>query len=115
MIMADGRLLWRVFDNLLSNICKYSLPETRAYISVEEKAGRTEIVLKNISRALLNTDVDELIERFVQGDTARSSEGSGLGLSIAQSLTQLQKGQFFIRVDGDLFKVIVSFARFIGQ
>ena len=115
MIMADGRLLWRVFDNLLSNICKYSLPETRAYISVEEKEGRTEIVLKNISRALLNTDVDELIERFVQGDTARSSEGSGLGLSIAQSLTQLQKGQFFIRVDGDLFKVIVSFARFIGQ
>ncbi len=109
MIFADGRLLWRVFDNLMNNICKYALPGTRVYLSAQRKEGQIEIVFRNISRFPLNISSNELVERFVRGDASRSTEGSGLGLSIAKSLTDLQGGDFELTVDGDLFKAIVRF------
>jgi len=108
-VFCDGRLLWRVFDNLLSNICKYSLPATRVYLSVVETDGKVQIAFKNISKYPLNISSDELTERFVRGDSSRSTEGSGLGLSIAKSLTELQKGKFELSIDGDLFKVVITF------
>jgi signal transduction histidine kinase len=108
-ILADGRLLWRVFDNLLNNICKYSQPHTRVYLDVEADGGEARISLKNISKYPLNMSPEELLERFARGDSARTTEGSGLGLSIAKSLTELQKGSFELSVDGDLFKVIIGF------
>ena len=109
MIKADGKLLWRVFDNLLSNICKYSLPGTRVYLSTECKDGRVTVSFKNISRYALDISSDELMERFVRGDSSRSTEGSGLGLSIARSLTTMQGGTFHISIDGDLFRADISF------
>ena len=108
-ILADGKLLWRVFDNLLSNICKYAMPGTRVYFTSEVQDGRVSISFKNISNYPLDITADELLERFVRGDSSRSTEGSGLGLSIAQSLTGLQKGSFDLVVDGDLFKANISF------
>ena len=108
-ILADGKLLWRVFDNLLSNICKYAMPGTRVYFTSEVLDERVQISFKNISNYPLDITADELMERFVRGDSSRSTEGSGLGLSIAQSLTSLQKGSFELIVDGDLFKANVSF------
>lgn len=108
-IWADGRLLWRVLDNLLSNICKYSLEHTRVYIQAEECDGRLHVTFKNISRDALNVPAEELMERFVRGDASRSAEGSGLGLSIARSLTELQGGQFALHIDGDLFKAELTF------
>ena len=109
-ICADGRLLWRVFDNLLSNICKYAHPDTRAYFDVSHLAGVTLISFKNISSQQLNIDPAELTERLIRGDSSRHTEGSGLGLSIAQSLTELQGGRFSTSIDGDLFKVNIEFA-----
>jgi len=109
IVMADGRLLWRVFDNLLGNICKYSQPGTRVYADISKNAGKVAITMKNISKYPLNITSDELMERFVRGDISRSTEGSGLGLSIAKSLTELQNGDFQISIDGDLFKVMISF------
>ncbi|MGE4484436.1 MAG: sensor histidine kinase [Oscillospiraceae bacterium] len=111
VILADGKLMWRVFDNLLNNICKYSLPKTRVYFDVAGSEGGVTVTLKNISRYPLSTTSDELVERFVRGDSSRMTEGSGLGLSIAKSLTELQKGSFSLSVDGDLFKVIIRFNR----
>jgi signal transduction histidine kinase len=98
-----------VFDNLLGNICKYAQPGTRVYISLMRDGGDAVISLKNISRYQLNITSDELMERFVRGDSSRNTEGSGLGLSIAQSLTNLMNGTMKISVDGDLFKVILRF------
>ena len=106
---ADGRLAWRVLSNLLSNAYKYALPGTRLYIDLMELDGKVLISLKNISREELNVSADELLERFVRGDTSRNTEGSGLGLNIAQSLMELQKGQLQLLVDGDLFKVTLVF------
>ncbi len=103
-VMADGRLLWRVLDNLLGNVVKYALPGTRVYVTAFRRGELVVIAVKNISRDALNIDADELMERFVRGDAARHSEGSGLGLNIAKSLTQLQHGEFRLTVDGDLFK-----------
>ena len=108
-IMADGKLLWRVFDNLLNNICKYAMGGTRVYLAVEEKDGRAAIAFKNISRYPLDISAEELKERFVRGDKSRHTEGNGLGLSIAQSLTQLQGGELELTVDGDFFKVVLLF------
>ncbi len=108
-VYADGRLLWRVFDNLLNNIVKYSQPGTRVYLDVGKSAGKAAVTLKNISKYPLNITTDELLERFVRGDSARTTEGSGLGLSIAKSLTELQRGSFDLSVDGDLFKVVIRF------
>ncbi|MFI3212326.1 MAG: HAMP domain-containing sensor histidine kinase [Eubacteriales bacterium] len=108
-IMADGRRLWRVLDNLLNNICKYAQENTRVYLNVEEKNGKAIISLKNISRYPLDISEEELMERFVRGDHSRHSEGNGLGLSIAESLTQLQGGTLSLTIDGDLFKVVLVF------
>ena len=108
-ILADGRRLWRVFDNLLNNICKYAQPDTRVYISLERIGHRAVITFRNISKDPLNISSDELMERFVRGDSSRNTEGSGLGLSIARSLTELQNGRLALSIDGDLFKAIVSF------
>lgn len=108
-IMADGRLLWRVFDNLLSNICKYSQPDTRAYLNLEKVNNQAVITFRNISKYPLNITSEELLERFVRGDSSRSTDGSGLGLSIAKSLVELQNGRLDLVIDGDLFKVIITF------
>ena len=110
-ILADGKLLWRVLDNLLGNVCKYAMPGTRVYLSSEVADGQVCITAKNVSRYPLNISADELTERFVRGDASRSTEGSGLGLSIAMSLTHLQKGTFQLSVDGDLFKARITFNR----
>lgn len=108
VIRADGRHLWRVFDNLMNNICKYSMPDTRVYVSAQKADERVKVVFKNISREELNIMPSELTERFVRGDKSRNTEGSGLGLSIAKSLVELQGGIFEIHIDGDLFKVTVT-------
>lgn len=109
-ILADGRRLWRVFDNLMNNICKYAQRGTRVYLTLEERDGQAVISFKNTSRAPLDIPAEELLERFVRGDAARGGEGNGLGLSIARSLTELQKGTLELTVDGDLFKVVLRFA-----
>ncbi|MBP3478063.1 MAG: sensor histidine kinase [Oscillospiraceae bacterium] len=108
-ILADGRRLWRVFDNLMNNICKYAQRGTRVYLTLEEQDGQAVISFKNISHEPLNLSTDELLERFVQGDSARKSDGNGLGLSIAKSLTELQNGSLELMTDGDLFKVVLRF------
>ena len=102
--MADGRLLWRVLDNLFNNVCKYALAGTRVYIDAGIEGNEAVISVKNISRDPLNVSADELMERFVRGDSSRHTEGSGLGLNIAQSLVNLMHGKFSLSVDGDLFK-----------
>lgn len=114
-ISADGRLLWRVIDNLLNNACKYSLPCTRVYLRLEEMANEAVITLKNISKEQLNMTSDELMERFVRGDSSRNTEGSGLGLSIAKSLMELQQARMEINIDGDLFKVVLRFNKIGGE
>ena len=108
-IQADGQLLSRVLGNLFSNICKYAMPGTRVYFESSANAGIVTITFKNISKYELNIPAEELMARFVRGDRSRHTEGSGLGLSIAQSLTELQGGSFRLEIDGDLFKAIVSF------
>ena len=108
-ILADGRRLWRVFDNLMNNICKYAQAGTRVYLTLEQENDSAVITFRNTSRDALNLSADEFMERFVRGDASRSSEGNGLGLSIAKSLTELQNGKFGLTVDGDLFKVVLSF------
>lgn len=110
-IMADGRHMWRIFDNLLNNICKYAQRGTRVYLDLTADALKAAVTFRNISATRLNISGDELTERFVRGDSSRNTEGSGLGLSIAQSLAQLQKGALDITVDGDLFKVVLRFDR----
>ena len=110
-IMADGRHMWRIFDNLLNNICKYAQRGTRVYLDLTADALKAAVTFRNISATRLNISGDELTERFVRGDSSRNTEGSGLGLSIAQSLAQLQNGALDITVDGDLFKVVLSFDR----
>ncbi len=109
MITADGRHLWRVFDNLLSNICKYSMPGTRVYLSAHREHGDAVLMFRNITATPLAVSADELTERFVRGDASRHTEGSGLGLAIADSLTRLQGGSLSLTVDGDLFKATVRF------
>lgn len=108
-IMADGRHLWRVLENLTGNVCKYSLPGTRVYMDLTVRDKKAVITFKNISKYPLNISGDELMERFVRGDTSRNTEGSGLGLSIARSLTELQGGDMHIDIDGDLFKAALEF------
>lgn len=108
-ISADNRHIWRIFDNIFNNIAKYAQPNTRVYIDVSPKSGTVEITFKNISKEKLNISGDELMERFVRGDSSRNTEGSGLGLSIAKSLAELQKGRCDVQIDGDLFKVTLTF------
>lgn len=109
IIRADGRRLWRVLENLYTNAFKYAQEGSRVYVDVKEEEDTAVFTMKNISEKPLNISPDELTERFVRGDVARTTEGSGLGLSIARSLTQLQNGQFKIIIDGDLFKAQVIF------
>jgi len=107
-VLADGRHLWRVFDNLMNNVCKYAMPASRVYLDAKASDGRAVITFRNISKFELNISADELMERFVRGDSSRNTEGSGLGLSIAKSLIELQNGTMTLVVDGDLFKVKIE-------
>lgn len=106
--IVDGQKLWRVFDNLISNILKYTLENTRVYISMTADDYQATITFKNITKYELGDNVDELIERFKRGDTSRHTEGSGLGLAISKSIIDLHDGTFEIDVDGDLFKVTIT-------
>lgn len=107
-VLADGRHMWRIIENLLSNVCKYAMPQTRVYVEVYEEKNAGYCTIKNISKDPLNIDPNELTQRFVRGDASRTTEGSGLGLAIAQSLAKIQGGQLDISIDGDLFKVTVK-------
>ena len=115
VIEADSRRIWRVIENLFNNICKYALEGTRIYIDIAEVpgAGQVELSIRNISRNPVMMSSDELTERFIRGDESRTTEGSGLGLSIAKNLTEAMRGKFEIVVDGDLFKVILTFPLFL--
>ncbi len=111
-IYADSRRMWRVVENLFNNICKYALEGTRVYIDLARENGRIRVSFKNISRQQMNIRPEELTERFIRGDFSRTTEGSGLGLSIAKSLVQVQGGTFEILLDGDLFKVVADFPEY---
>ena len=108
-IMADNRMLWRVFENLMNNICKYAQSDTRVYLSAQKVEGNAEITFKNVSKFALDVPPEELMERFVRGDLSRHTEGSGLGLSIVSSLMELQGGKLKLMTDGDLFKAMLVF------
>ncbi len=110
-LLCDSRYIWRILDNLLSNIVKYSLPGTRVYLDASAREERVALTFKNISRDPINVSGDELTERFVRGDASRNTEGSGLGLTIAGSLAALMDGDMAVAVDGDLFKVTLSFRK----
>ncbi len=111
-IFADSRRMWRVIENLFNNIYKYAMDGTRVYINLTLMNGKVEVSIKNISKQQMNIHADELTERFIRGDESRTTEGSGLGLSIAKSLIQVQGGSFEIYLDGDLFKVVISFPEY---
>lgn len=118
-IYADSRRIWRVMENLFNNICKYGMEYTRVYIDLlncqDEDGEKIVMILKNISNTPLNCNPDELTERFIRGDESRTTEGSGLGLSIAKNLVEIQNGQFEIQLDGDLFKVMITFSIYKDQ
>lgn len=107
-VRADGRLLWRVIENLLTNVSKYALPGSRVYVDILKRHEMIRLEMKNVSRDPLNIEPDELLERFQRGDRSRSTDGSGLGLTIARDLTTLMDGRFWIHIDGDLFKAVVE-------
>ncbi|MFR5113650.1 sensor histidine kinase [Turicibacter sanguinis] len=111
MISLDSERTFRVFENLISNMTKYAMARTRAYIDIVDDEEIVQIIFKNMSAEEINVNVDELVERFVRGDQSRHTEGSGLGLAIAKSFVELQGGQFVVQVDGDLFKVIITFSK----
>jgi len=108
-IMADGRRMWRIFDNLMNNVCKYAQPETRVYLAIEKSADNAVITFKNTSKEQLDISAEDLMERFTRGDHSRNTEGNGLGLSIAKSLAELQNGSLKLEIDGDLFKAVLRF------
>ena len=108
-ILADSRYMYRIVENLFSNISKYALENSRVYIDIIKKSNEVYIEMKNISKEKLNISAEELMQRFVRGDKSRTTEGSGLGISIAQNLTEIQKGVFNLKLDGDLFRVELIF------
>jgi len=108
-IMADSRRMWRIFDNLMNNICKYAQPNTRVYLSLEKEDDKAVFLFKNTSKEQLNISEEELMERFTRGDESRNTDGNGLGLSIAKSMAELQNGTLKIDIDGDLFKARLEF------
>ena len=110
-IRADGRRLWRVLENLFNNVAKYAMSNTRVYVDLLDLGNEIKFSIKNISEQRLNIDAKDLTERFIRGDISRSTEGSGLGLSIAKNLTEIQGGQFSIYLDGDLFRVTITFPK----
>ena len=111
-IFADSRRMWRIAENIFNNICKYALEGTRVYIDLEKREEKIGVSFKNISKQQMNISPDELTERFIRGDSSRSTEGSGLGLSITKSLIQAQGGSFEIFLDGDLFKITMEFPEY---
>lgn len=111
VVHVDGRRMWRVLENIFGNAAKYAMPGTRVYADLKLEEDTVDLSLKNVSEHQLNISTDELTERFIRGDLSRSSEGSGLGLSIAQSLTTMQGGTFNLYLDGDLFRVNIRFPR----
>lgn len=110
-IRADGRRLWRVLENLFNNVAKYAMPNTRVYVDLLDLGNEIKFSIKNISEQRLNIDAKDLTERFIRGDISRSTEGSGLGLSIAKNLTEIQGGKFSVYLDGDLFRVTITFPK----
>lgn len=111
MCLLDGRKTYRIFDNILGNILKYAMPNSRVYINVEDNDKEITFIFKNISAYEMNFDPSEITERFTRGDKSRNTEGSGLGLAIAKSLVELQKGRLDISIDGDLFKLMITFPK----
>ncbi len=111
LIYVDGRRTWRILENIYNNAAKYAMPGSRIYGDLKIMPGAVVFSLKNVSEQPLNISADELTERFIRGDISRSTEGSGLGLSIAKTLTEMQKGTFELYLDGDLFKVTIAFPR----
>lgn len=110
MVFADGRRMFRILENLLQNVYKYAMEHTRVYLDLKvEEEKKAVLMLRNISAAPLNISEEELTERFVRGEESRTTEGSGLGLSIAKDLTRLQEGEFILKIDGDLFKIMLVF------
>lgn len=109
VLHVDGRRMWRVLENVFNNAAKYAMPGTRVYADLKKEEKGIRFSLKNVSEQPLNFSSDELTERFIRGDVSRSTEGSGLGLSIAKSLTEMQGGKFELYLDGDLFKVTIEF------
>ena len=109
IVSVDGRRVFRILENIFNNALKYSMPNTRVYVELKEENGSAIIIMKNVSEQPLNISAEELTERFIRGDASRTTEGSGIGLSIAKSLTELQHGTFEIQLDGDLFKVFIQF------
>lgn len=110
-IRADGRRLWRVLENLFNNVAKYAMSNTRVYVDLLDLGHEIKFSIKNISEQRLNIDAKDLTERFIRGDISRSTEGSGLGLSIAKNLTEIQGGNFSVYLDGDLFRVTITFPK----
>lgn len=110
-IRADGRRLWRVLENLFNNVAKYAMSNTRVYVDLLDLGNEIKFSIKNISEQRLNIDAKDLTERFIRGDISRSTEGSGLGLSIAKNLTEIQGGKFFVYLDGDLFRITITFPK----
>ena len=109
VIMADGRRIWRVVENLYNNVAKYAMAHTRVYVTMETSEQKVIFSIKNISEQPLHGSAAELTERFARGDESRTTEGSGLGLSIAQNLTTIMGGTFEVTLDGDLFSVTITF------
>lgn len=109
ILMLDGQRMYRVFENLLGNILKYAMPQSRVYVDLTEDDTRVQIQFRNVSAVELDFDVERLTDRFVRGDVSRNTDGNGLGLAIAKSFVELQNGTFEIQVDGDLFKVMITF------
>ena len=114
-IMADGRQFWRVLENLLSNICKYALENSVVHVELKKEEGQVQITLENQMKEALGMSAEELMGRFVRGDRSRNTEGSGLGLSIAQSLTELQGGTFSLELKEDRFIVRLTFPEAVEE
>ena len=115
LIYADSRRMWRVIENLFNNVCKYGLAQTRVFMILKRQQDKIEFSIKNISNHKLDLTSEDLTERFFRGDVSRTTEGSGLGLSIAKSLVQVQGGTFQLEVDGDSFMVLISFHEYIQE